>query len=682
MRGTWAVTQISILLAACLLLPGCLAREPQEKVTKAARPLAITPTVNTVPVGQTVQLLAFDGLPPYTYSVQLGSGVVDPSAGTFVAPSSQDRTVVQVKDSEGSTALALVFTVAQLRIIPDSLRLTATSSLAFAATGGTAPYRFEVVQGTGSVNATSGLFTADTSAGTAVVRVVDSGGFTSQAVVTIYAKPSISLATVSIEEYGRISYSTSGGTPPLVYSVVSGGGSVNSETGAYKAGATGAATVRVTDALGFTSESAVTVYRPNAVASGTSHACYMRASDGKVKCWGRSDLGQTGYESTATLGDGASEMGGFLSYLSLGTGITAKAIAAGSKHSCVITSAGAVKCWGDNSSGQLGIETIAGGSAAIGDAASEMGTALGATSLGTSRTAVQLAMGAAHTCVLALNSATALKEARCWGANGYGQAGVGDNSAGKTAIGDAASEMGDNLQSVSLGFEPIELASGDDHVCALSAAGEVKCWGRNHLGQLGVGSTANALAPSSSVALGTGLKAIGISAGANHACAILESGNLKCWGDNSAGQLGLNSSAQSAVGDASGEMGDALAAIDLGTGKADKVFAGRAHTCAIQQDRSTKCWGANASGQLGLESTLDKGLNSGDVGANLPSLGVGLNRYVVNGSAKGDFNCAVIDDGSVKCWGINADGQLGTGDVSSRGDQANEMGDYLMEVPL
>ena len=682
MRSTLAIYRISILLAIGLVLGGCLAREPQEKTTKALRPLAITPTIITLPVGKSVQLLAFDGLPPYSYSVQLGTGSVDASSGNFVAPAAQDRTVVQVKDSEGTTALALVFTVAQLQIIPKSLKLTATSSLAFAATGGTAPYRFEVVQGTGTVNATSGLFTAGAAAGTAVVRVVDSGGFSEQAVVTIFAKPVISQAAVSIEEFGRIAFSTSGGTPPLVYSVASGNGSINADTGAFKASTTGTSTVRVTDALGFTSDSTVTTYRPNAVAVGGSHACFLRVSDGKVKCWGRGDKGQLGTEAVASLGDDASEMGPFLATIGLGTGVTAKAIAAGGNHSCAVTTAGAVKCWGDNASGQLGKGDIAGANAAIGDAVSEMGDFLPVVSLGTSRTAQQLALGSSHSCVLALNSSSGLKEARCWGANGYGQVGIGDNSGAKASIGDGAAEMGDSLQTVALGFEPIELASGEDHVCALSAAGEVKCWGRNHRGQLGIGSTSNSLGPAASVALGTGVKAIGIAAGAAHTCAVLDNGALKCWGENADGQLGRNSSAQAAIGDAGSEMGDALSGIDLGGGAADKVFAGRAHTCAIFQDRTMKCWGANASGQLGHGSTTPKGLNAGDVGASLPATSFGLNRYIVNGSSKSDFNCAVLDDGGVKCWGVNADGQLGRGDTANRGDGPSEMGDDLVETPL
>ena len=188
-----------------------------------------------------------------------------------------------------------------------------------------------------------------------------------------------------------------------------------------------------------------------------------------------------------------------------------------------------------------------------------------------------------------------------------------------------------------------------------------------------------------SVDLGTGRTAVSITAGYTHTCALLDNYDVKCWGDAAEGQMGTGKTFD--LGDAAGEMGDSLTAIDLGTGRtATAISAGRSHTCAMLDNSSIKCWGSNDSGQLGLGDTSNRGNTvqgdgSSQMGDNLPSVDLGTGRTargVITG--EGLHSCAIMDNSSIKCWGSNDSGQLGIGDTDSRGDGANEMGDNLPSI--
>jgi len=114
---------------------------------------------------------------------------------------------------------------------------------------------------------------------------------------------------------------------------------------------------------------------------------------------------------------------------------------------------------------------------------------------------------------------------------------------------------------------------------------------------------------------------IPITAGSAHSCYMLDNGSVKCWGKNNLGQLGLGDT--STRGDNSSEMGDNLTIVDLGSGRtATALEAGDYHTCAILDNASVKCWGANAAGQLGLGDTNNRGDGSGEMGDNLPVIGL------------------------------------------------------------
>ncbi|NDE59371.1 MAG: hypothetical protein EB010_08115, partial [Acidimicrobiia bacterium] len=268
-------------------------------------------------------------------------------------------------------------------------------------------------------------------------------------------------------------------------------------------------------------------------------ACAI-TTDGRVKCWGANLHGQLGLGDTADRGDGPNEMGDNLPTVDLGTGRTATAVSVGGVHVCAILDNSSVKCWGYNggSSPQNGGELGLGDTANRGDGPNEMGDNLPTVDLGTGRTATAIAAGLGHTCAILDNGSV-----KCWGyQSSDGRMGYGDNR----VRGDGPNEMGDNLPTVDLG---------------------------------------------------TGRTAISISAGAAHTCVVLDNNKVKCWGLNFAGQLGLGDTANR--GDAANEMGDNLPTVDLGTGRtAISISAGSNHTCSLLDDNSVKCWGDNTNGQL------------------------------------------------------------------------------------
>ena len=104
--------------------------------------------------------------------------------------------------------------------------------------------------------------------------------------------------------------------------------------------------------------------------------------------------------------------------------------------------------------------------------------------------------------------------------------------------------------------------------------------------------------------------------------------------------------------------------------------------CVLLDDGRVKCWGFNWEGQLGLGDTVNRGDQPGEIGDQLPAVDLGAGKTATALSASGSFTCVILDDGSAKCWGPNNQGQLGLGDKENRGDESNEMGDNLPTVKL
>lgn len=354
-------------------------------------------------------------------------------------------------------------------------------------------------------------------------------------------------------------------------------------------------------------------------------------------------------------------------------------LATGSAHSCGLLANGNIKCWGGNYIGQLG----AGDTNNRGSASGEMGDLLPAVDLGSGHTAIQVAVNgqSRHTCALLDDG-----NVKCWGANDNGQLGLGDT----TARGRTPGEMGDSLPTVELGTgrTATYIAVSSYHTCALLDDGTVKCWGLNANGQLGQGdANPRGGAPGEmgdalpAVDLGTGRTAVQIAVGNYHNCALLSDGGVKCWGRNTERQLGSGDGSHR--GTAPGQMGDALPTVNLGTGRtATQVAAGRFHACALLDNGQVKCWGDNANGQLGLGDMTSRGGAPGEMGDALPAVDLGTGRAAIQMAAGAYHTCALLDDGNVKCWGLNANGQLGLGDMTPRGGAPGEMGDALPTIDL
>jgi alpha-tubulin suppressor-like RCC1 family protein len=397
-------------------------------------------------------------------------------------------------------------------------------------------------------------------------------------------------------------------------------------------------------------------------------------SGGAVKCWGYNGAGQLGLGDATPRGDEAGQMGSDLPAVDLGGGQKAIAVSVGISHACALLSGGALKCWGSNAAGELGL----GDTVNRGDQLDEMGDALPAVDLGAGRTAVAVSLGWEHTCAVLDDGAI-----KCWGSGAHGALGLGDSD----NRGDQPGEMGDALPPVDLGAgkRAVAVSTSNQHTCALLEGGTVKCWGQNEFGELGLGDTedrgdqpgemGDALP---AVDLGAGRTAHAVSAGITETtCAVLDGGSVKCWGHNAIGSLGLSDGEDR--GDQPGEMGDALPAVDLGAGRiATAVSTGDSGVCALLGDGHIKCWGWNTLGQLGLGDKDSRGILPGQMGDALPTVDLGTGRTATDAA----YTCGLLDDGSVKCWGFNLVGQLGLGDHASRGDNPDEMGDHLPAVKL
>jgi cysteine-rich repeat protein len=397
------------------------------------------------------------------------------------------------------------------------------------------------------------------------------------------------------------------------------------------------------------------------VSVGGGHSCAI-FGDGRVKCWGDNSTGQLGIGDTSRRGGSPGEMGSNLPEVSLGTGRRALSLSAGGSHTCALLDDGSVKCWGDNYFGQLG----QGDTEVRGDAPGEMGDALPPVSLGTGRTAKALAAAFRFTCALLDNNSI-----KCWGDNQAGQLGLGDT----VSRGDNPDEMGDQLPAVALGTGRTakSVSAQTTHTCAVLNDDSVKCWGENGYGNLGLGDNERrGDGPGEmgdslpTVSLGTGRSAREVAAGWHHTCALLDDASVKCWGVNWSGHLGLGDANDR--GDTAGEMGDSLPAVSLGTGLSARAIAvGMLHSCALFSNGAVKYW------PRAPETSMGDGLPS-------TPLGTGRTAEALVASA-GSFYCALLDNGTIKCWGDNYYGQLGLGDQDPRSEDG-QLGDSLPAVSL
>jgi len=296
------------------------------------------------------------------------------------------------------------------------------------------------------------------------------------------------------------------------------------------------------------------------------HTCVVTAAGG-VKCWGANAFGQLGENfNTANCATTTTRCLAPVDVSGMGSGIAR--VTAGSQFSCALGTTGGVSCWGINNNGQLGNGTAGSGTQPL---------AVGVTGFPAMAGATYLASGFSHSCVV-----TATGGVKCWGANFANE--LGDNS-------DHAPDFFSATPvEVVVGGLPftgaVSLSAGSDHTCALTSAGGVKCWGDNFFGEVGDGSAAFTVpTPVDVVGLTSGVAAI--VSGKYHTCALTTTGAVKCWGDNSEGQLGDGTDTQRNT------------PVDTIASGVFAIAAGDSHTCAQFSGGASSCWGTNVNGQMG-----------------------------------------------------------------------------------
>ena len=283
-----------------------------------------------------------------------------------------------------------------------------------------------------------------------------------------------------------------------------------------------------------------------------------------------------------------------------------KAITVGGIHTCAVTTAGGVRCWGGNSAGQLGDGTT---------------TARSTPPMADVLTGVKaIDAGSEHTCALMTTGGV-----RCWGRNTNGQLGVGTSSIGSDLATPPAADVIGDIQAI---------AAGGAHTCVLTTAGGVRCWGSSVDGSLGYANVVDYRRPPADDAL-TGVQAI--STGSGHTCALTLAGTVRCWGDNVAGEVGDGSQSASVRTPSPELLSDVRA-----------IACGGSNTCALSMSGGVRCWG----------SPWGLGDGSRDSRRSPPADEIALGGQQIVG---GGSTCVITAGGGVRCWGLNTYGQLGDG---------------------
>ena len=289
----------------------------------------------------------------------------------------------------------------------------------------------------------------------------------------------------------------------------------------------------------------------------------------------------------------------------------------------------------------------------------ETPASVGTLQLGSGETALQVSCSVLHTCAVFVTGGI-----KCWGLGSRGRLGYGNT----VNIGD--DEHPETVGYVNLGsfVYAAQVTTGADHSCALLTSGKVKCWGWGRFGHLGIGNTDDigddeTPFSSSTVQLGAGVTVAQVAAGSEHTCALLTDGNIMCWGFGGNGQLGYGNSNN--VGDA--QAPSTAGTVPLGTGvTATHIDAGHDHTCVVLSDGGVKCWGDSTFGQLGYSNTNNVGKTQTPAAVGSVQIGTGVTAERVT---LGQWtSCATLTDGGLLCWGSGREGRLGYGNTDSIGN--------------
>lgn len=294
-----------------------------------------------------------------------------------------------------------------------------------------------------------------------------------------------------------------------------------------------------------------------AVSAGGRHACAV-TEIGKIYCWGENDHGQLGdgttsNRSTPVAVDGVD---------------SAVAVAVGAFHSCGLLDDGTVLCWGKNQSGQLGNGT-------------SNGKSPNPVAVEGLDSAVAISVGLDSTCALVDGGGV-----RCWGRNEQGQ------------LGDGSTENRSSPVEVRGIDSAVSVSTSGFHTCAVLEEGPARCWGSNKFGQLGNGENGRDAASPTPVSVADIESAVSVSTTAitvvARTCAVLADGGVRCWGTTTPGDGGHSEWNSTPV---------AIDDLDSATTISTSVSAGPGCSCAVLEHGEVQCWGVNGEGQLGDGTT-------------------------------------------------------------------------------
>jgi alpha-tubulin suppressor-like RCC1 family protein len=318
------------------------------------------------------------------------------------------------------------------------------------------------------------------------------------------------------------------------------------------------------------------------LSAGQTSTCAL-LDNGKVRCWGWGDFGQLGYPGLNSIGE--DETPASVGDVHVGGNVIQ--ISAGGTHTCALLDTGKVRCWGVSTDGQLGYGNT-----------NNVGIFVPPADAGdvdVGGTVTQISAGYEHTCAL-LDTG----KVRCWGKGKHGRLGYGTTN----NVGD--DETPASVGDVDVGGTIVQISAGSYHTCALLKAGNVRCWGSGYSGLLGYGNSNNVgddETPASAGDVNVGGIVTQISSGGSHTCVLLTTGKVRCWGDGFFGQLGYGNTNNVGVFETPADAGD----VNVGESVMQIGVGGGTHTCALLTTGNIRCWGTGNVGQLGYGNTVPVG---------------------------------------------------------------------------